>query len=136
MAEVWAKIRCHYVSAPRSNLKVPLSRSITTIVGLALSLLLWACVPTGLPETMLAPEMRYVCRDGATLQVNRSPDGRYAVAATHGQRVRLLRTESAAQEKYADGATTLYLDGEQALPAWRTALAASIITVGLDPPWT
>lgn len=94
---------------------MPRIRSITTIVGLAQAVLLAACVPTGLPEVELAPQMRYVCRDGATLQVDRSPDGRYAIAATRGQRARLLRMDSAVQEKYSDGATTLYLDGNQAL---------------------
>ena len=29
--------------------------------------------------------------------------------------MRLLRMDSAAQEKYSDGASTLYLDGDQAL---------------------
>lgn len=94
---------------------MPRVRSTPTLVGLASALLLSACVPTGLPEVELAPQMRYVCRDGATLQVNRSADGRYAIAATRGQRARLLRMDSAVQEKYSDGATTLYLDGNQAL---------------------
>ena len=94
------------------------------IIGLALPLVLAACVPSGLPETVLAPQMRYLCRDGATLQVDRSPDGRYAIAATGGKRVRLLRTDSAVQEKYSDGATTLYLDGDQALLTTDSFVAA------------
>lgn len=94
---------------------MPGSRSSTTIVGLASACLIAACVPTGLPEVELAPQMRYVCRDGATLQVDRSPDGRYAIAVAGGKRARLLRMDSAVQEKFSDGATTLYLDGNQAL---------------------
>jgi membrane-bound inhibitor of C-type lysozyme len=115
MAIEWVKIGPPYVIAPRKILKVPRIRSSATIVGLAVALLLAACVPSGLPQVELAPQMRYLCRDGGTLQVDRSPDGRYAVAATRGQRARLLRMDSAAQEKYSDGATTLYLDGDQAL---------------------
>ncbi len=115
MGDRWVKIGVPYVIAPRNNLKVHRIRSNATIVGLALPMLLAACVPSGLPEVELAPQMRYLCRDGGMLQVDRSPDGRYAVAATRGQRVRLLRMDSAAQEKFSDGATTLYLDGDQAL---------------------
>ncbi|MEP7330050.1 MAG: hypothetical protein ABI777_12625 [Betaproteobacteria bacterium] len=72
-------------------------------------------MPTGLPETVLAPQMRYLCRDGAILTVDRAPNGQYAVAATGGQRAQLMRTDSAAQEKYTNGATTLYLEGDRAL---------------------
>jgi membrane-bound inhibitor of C-type lysozyme len=104
-----------YVIAPRRILKVPRIRPIIAIVGLALVPLLASCVPSGLPETVLAPQMRYLCRDGSVLFVERAPGGQFAEASAGGQRARLMRADSAAQEKYSSGGTTLYLDGNQAL---------------------
>lgn len=74
-----------------------------------------ACVPTGLPETVLPAQVRYACRDGTMLDVVRSSNGQLATATVSGKSVRLMRTDSAAQEKYSDGASTLYLDGDRAL---------------------
>ena len=74
-----------------------------------------ACVPTGLPQTVLPAQVRYACRDGGMLDVVRSPNGQQATATVGGRSVRLMRTDSAAQEKYSDGASTLYLDGDRAL---------------------
>ena len=96
-------------------LKAPCIRRAPPVVGLALLALLAGCVPSGVYETVLAPQMRYQCRDGSSLEVERSPDGRYAVAVAGGKRVRLMRAESAAQEKYSEGGTTLYLDGDRAV---------------------
>ena len=104
-----------HVNLPRRILKVPCIRRSPTLVGLALALSLCACVPSGLPETVLAPQMRYLCRDGAVLMVDRAPSGQFAVASARGQRVQLMRADSAAQEKYSEGGTTLYLDGDRAL---------------------
>ncbi len=88
---------------------------LRAVVIAAATLVNAACVSTGLPETVLPPEVRYACRDGAILQVNRAPDGRSAIATVSGRSVRLSRTDSAAQEKYTDGASTLYLNGDSAL---------------------
>lgn len=45
----------------------------------------------------------------------RAPDGRSATVWLNGQSAVLARADSAAQEKYSDGRTTLYLDGEKAV---------------------
>ena len=84
-------------------------------MAVALAVLETGCVPTGLPETVLPAEIRYTCRDGTILQVTRAPDGQSATATVSGRSVRLARADSAAQEKYTDGASTLYLNGDNAL---------------------
>jgi len=81
----------------------------------AMLALLSGCVPTGLPETALPPDNTYACRDGAMLRVARAPDGSAAIASIAGRSARLMRMDSPAQEKYGDGSTTLYLDGDRAL---------------------
>ena len=86
----------------------------TVVVG-GLASLLSACVPTGLPETVLPPDNTYACRDGTMLRVARAGNGGMAIAAVGDRSFRLTRVDSAAQEKYTDGASTLYLDGSQAL---------------------
>jgi len=80
-----------------------------------LSLLLAGCVPSGYHETALPAEYAYACRDGRLLRVRRAPDGSFVVASLDDRSVRLTRMESAAQEKYGDGPTTLYLEGGRAL---------------------
>lgn len=72
-------------------------------------------MPAGMPETMLPAVNDYACRDGSMLRVAREPGTRYAFITWKDQSVRLMRAASAAQEKYSDGSTTLYLDGENAL---------------------
>jgi membrane-bound inhibitor of C-type lysozyme len=85
------------------------------IAAALLSTLAGCIVPAGMPETVLPADNLYACRDGAMLRVARQPDGRFAMASIGKQSVRLMRADSAAQEKYSDGNTTLYLDGENAL---------------------
>jgi hypothetical protein len=89
------------------------SRRAAVLGGLAS--LLSACVPTGLPETVLPPDNTYACRDGTMLRVARAANGGMAVASVGDRSFRLMRVDSPAQEKYTDGASTLYLDGSQAL---------------------
>jgi len=98
-----------------ANLKAvkPISRRAACFAGLVS--LLAGCVPSGLPETVLPPDNTYACRDGALLRVARAPDGNMAVVSIGGKSARLLRMDSPAQEKYGDGPTTLYLDGDRAL---------------------
>ena len=88
-------------------------RRAAVLAGLAS--LLAACVPTGLPETVLPPDNTYACRDGTMLRVARAPNGGMAIASVGDRSLRLPRVDSAVQEKYTDGASTLYLDGSQAL---------------------
>ena len=90
-------------------------RSIRVIAALSATMALAACVSSGLPETVLPARIDYQCRDGSVLQVMRAPDGMSATIAAKGRSVRLQRADSAAQEKFSDGATTLYLYGERAL---------------------
>lgn len=87
------------------------SRATLIVCALAAT----GCVPTGLPETVLPAQVRYVCRDGATLDVVRAGNGQAATVTVAGKSVQLLRAESAAQEKYTADGNTLYLDGDRAL---------------------
>jgi membrane-bound inhibitor of C-type lysozyme len=109
---------------------------LRVVVVAAAALLSAACVPTGLPETVLPPEVRYACRDGTILQVNRAPDGRSAIAVVGGRSVRLSRTDSAAQEKYTDGASTLYLNGDNALFTSDSFVVAGPCTATVPLPMT
>jgi len=78
------------------------------------ALLLCGCV-TG-PELAVLPEtIDYRCADGREMRVRRAPDGREAIATVDGTDLRLRRVDSAAQEKYVDGATTLFLEGDGAM---------------------
>ena len=67
----------------------------------------------------------------------RAPDGRQAEAIFQGRRIVLPRVDSAAQEKYANGRVTLYLDGEKALVTEDTIVLAgrceSAVTLPVAP---
>ena len=78
------------------------------------ALLLCGCV-TG-PELAVLPEtIAYRCAEGREMVVRRAPDGREAIATVDGTDHRLRRMDSAAQEKYVDGATSLFLEGDGAM---------------------
>jgi membrane-bound inhibitor of C-type lysozyme len=78
------------------------------------ALVLCGCVSG--PELAVLPEtIDYRCAEGRELRVRRAPDGREAIATVDGKDIRLGRMESAAQEKYVDGATSLFLEGDQAM---------------------
>lgn len=98
-----------------------------------------ACVPTGLPETVLPPEITYRCQDGALLRVARAADGSAATVAFRDRTARLARMDSPAQEKYGDGPTTLYLDGDRALLIADSFVAAgpcvSTVPLPVVQPW-
>lgn len=69
----------------------------------------------GLESTVLAATIDYQCESGPSMRVERDGDAR-AARVTIGERSwTLLRVDSAAQEKYSAGATSLYLDGEIAM---------------------
>jgi membrane-bound inhibitor of C-type lysozyme len=100
----------------------------------ATALALQGCAAPGLPETVLPAENVYVCENGATLKVVRAPDGRAAEVTFGGKRTLLPRTESAAQEKYGDGRTTLYLEGEKALLTADSMVVAGRCTSAVPLP--
>jgi membrane-bound inhibitor of C-type lysozyme len=78
------------------------------------ALLLCGCVYG--PEMAVLPEsLGYRCAEGREMQVRRAADGSEAIVTVDGESVRLRRAESAAQEKYVEGARTLYLEGETAM---------------------
>lgn len=81
---------------------------------LALAAPLAGCA-TGVSQTVLPERVDYRCAGGKTLQVARAPDALAAAALVEGRTVTLRRADSAAQEKYADGDYSLYLDGEKAM---------------------
>ena len=68
----------------------------------------------GLEQTVLAATIDYYCEGGTELRVERAPDARSARATVGGRSWMLIRVDSAAQEKYSEGATSLYLDGDLA----------------------
>jgi len=77
---------------------------------------LLACGCVSGPEMAVLPEsIDYRCAEGREMRVQRAPDGREAITTVDGKSVRMRRAESAAQEKYVEGAWTLYLEGEQAM---------------------
>jgi membrane-bound inhibitor of C-type lysozyme len=76
--------------------------------------LLLGCV-SGTEMAVLPQDITYQCAEGREMQVRRAPDGSEAAVAVDGAAVRLRRAESAAQEKYVEGAWTLYLEGEGAM---------------------
>jgi membrane-bound inhibitor of C-type lysozyme len=80
-----------------------------------LSLLLAGCVPSGISEAVLPADNTYACRDGKLLRAERAGNGSFVVASLGERSVRLSRMDSAAQEKYGDGPTTLCVDGDRAL---------------------
>ena len=69
----------------------------------------------GLESTVLAATIDYQCEGGTSLRVERSGDARAARATVGDRTWTMTRVDSAAQEKYADGFTSLYLDGEIAM---------------------
>ncbi|MEO8344803.1 MAG: MliC family protein [Betaproteobacteria bacterium] len=74
-----------------------------------------ACVVVEPMVTVLPSEITYVCQKNTTMTVMRAPDARSASVRYDGKTTALNRAESAAQEKYTNGGTTLYLDGEKAV---------------------
>jgi membrane-bound inhibitor of C-type lysozyme len=69
----------------------------------------------GLESTVLAATIDYQCEGGTSLRVERSGDARAARATVGDRTWTMTRVDSAAQEKYAEGFTSLYLDGEIAM---------------------
>lgn len=82
----------------------------TGLVGL-----LAGCVSSGIEITDLPPVIEYRCANNRTFVVERSADQRYATLHLGSQTISLARSASAAQEKYSDGAVSLFLQGERAL---------------------
>ncbi len=97
------------------------------------------CVPSGLPETALPQEVTYRCQDDTLLRVTRAPDGGAATVAYSGRTARLVRMGSPAQEKYGDGPTQLYLNGDRALLIADSFVAAgpcvSTVPLPVVQPW-
>jgi membrane-bound inhibitor of C-type lysozyme len=78
-------------------------------------LLLAGCTGIDVERTLYPNQLAFDCRDGKVMQVTRAADGRSATVALDGRMLALSRADSAAEEKYTDGAYTLYLDGERGL---------------------
>ena len=69
----------------------------------------------GLEITILPATIEYACDEGRVLRVERAGGATSATATIATRRWVLPRVDSAAQEKYAEGATALYLDGDIAM---------------------
>ena len=83
----------------------------TLLSGLALH----GCVVAEPQVTVLPSGITYACQNNTQLKFLRAPDGRSASVGYEGKTTTLQRVDSAAQEKYSDGRTTLYLEGEKAV---------------------
>lgn len=92
-----------------------IAQRVRAAMAAAAGALVLGCVATGLPTTYIPPDNTYVCRDSKTLNVMRAPDGRSATVAVGGRSVVLPLVDSAVQQKYSNGPTTLYLDGQNAV---------------------
>ena len=79
------------------------------------TLMLAGCAAPGLPTAVIPLDNVYNCQDAKPLRVSLSPDWRSAEIGFEGSRLVLPRVDSAAQAKFSNGASTLYLDGQQAL---------------------
>ncbi|MBK6396618.1 MAG: MliC family protein [Betaproteobacteria bacterium] len=66
----------------------------------------------GLETTVLPATIEYACEDGRTMRVERAAGATSATVSLGGNRWTLPRVESAAQEKYAQASTALYLEGD------------------------
>ena len=86
-----------------------------TLAILVIPALLSACAWQGAEVTALPTRIDYVCLGNKILPVARVPDSSMAAVIVDGKEYLLRGGLSAAQEKYSDGAYTLYLDGEQAM---------------------
>ncbi|MCE7878701.1 MAG: hypothetical protein DYH14_15565 [Betaproteobacteria bacterium PRO3] len=69
----------------------------------------------GLETTVLAAVIDYQCEGGIRMRVERAPDARSARVTMGSRSWTLTRVDSAAQEKYGEGLTALYLDGDVAI---------------------
>lgn len=91
------------------------SRAIAAAIVIAAGSALGGCqghMSPGLDETVLATVMDYQCEGGNEMRVERAPDARNARVTVGTRSWLLIRVDSAAQEKYSAGATSLYLEGE------------------------
>ena len=92
-------------------------RPSTAALALALAAIAGCGEPRpapGLEQTVLSATIDYLCEGGAEMRVERAPDARSARATVGNRSWTLMRVDSAAQEKYSEGATSLYLDGDLA----------------------
>lgn len=80
-----------------------------------LASLVSGCVSSGIEITDLPPVIEYRCENNRVFVVERSADQRYAILHLGTQKIALTRSDSAAQEKYSNGAVSLLLQGERAL---------------------
>ena len=85
------------------------------IPAVLLGFVVQGCVVVQPQVAVLPAEITYVCQNNSSMKVWRAPDGRSASVWFNGTNTNLPRVDSAAQEKYSDGRTTLYLDGEKAV---------------------
>jgi membrane-bound inhibitor of C-type lysozyme len=69
----------------------------------------------GLETVVLPTVIDYMCEGAQPMRVERAGDARSATVSFASRSWTLARAESAAQEKYAEGTTALYLDGEIAM---------------------
>ena len=83
--------------------------------GAVALLLAGGCAAPGVEQTVLPERLDYACAGNKILRVSRAPDGRAAQVLVDGKAITLARAQSAAQEKFSDGAYALYLDGERAM---------------------
>ena len=83
--------------------------------ALAAALVLGACA-ADMPQDVRFPERAtYRCEGGRTFVVNFVPSGEFVTLNIGGKAYRLPRVPGPTQAKFSNGATTLWLDGQNAL---------------------
>ena len=103
------------VSRRQPRTKPRCALSAAGLVALALAGCASEQLSPGLETTILPAAIEYACDEGRVLRVERAGGATSATAIVGGARYTLPRSDSAAQEKYAQGATALYLDGDIAM---------------------
>ena len=106
-------------AVPRHRPRATPRRAPSAAGLIALALALAGCasdqMSPGLETTILPAAIEYACDEGRVLRVERAGGATSATAIVGGARYTLPRSDSAAQEKYAQGTTALYLDGDVAM---------------------
>lgn len=107
--------RCDPPRLARASAPSPARRLLVACAALALSACASDRLSPGLETTILPARIDYACENGRTLVVERTADAKSATVIAGSLAWTLPRVDGAAQEKYAQGTTALYLDGESAM---------------------
>ncbi len=92
------------------------------VAAIAAALVVGACASDMPQDVKLPDRVTYRCEGGRTFDVQFAPSGEVATVLLEGKRYQLPRVPGPTQAKFSDGATTLWLDGQNALVESRIAV--------------